>query len=56
MDLMQTPDEEQAMLNAALGAYWPDDENLPFRSVRDACTQALQRLGSPRGTESIVPA
>lgn len=47
MDLMQTPSEEQAMLNAALGAYWPDDEESPFRDVRDACTHALQRLAAP---------
>ena len=47
MELMQTPDEEQAMLNAALGAYWPDDEESPSRDVRDACTQALHRLANP---------
>ena len=47
MDLMQTPSEEQAMLNAALGAYWPDNEESPFRDVRDACTHALQRLAAP---------
>ena len=47
MDLVQTPGEEQAMLNAALGAYWPDDEELPLTEVRDACTHALQRLANP---------
>ena len=47
MDLMQAPNEEQAMLNAALSAYWPNDENSSFRDVRDACTHALQRLANP---------
>ena len=47
MDLIQTPSEEQAMLNAALGAYWPDDEELPLPDVRDACTHALQTLANP---------
>ena len=47
MDLMRTPDEEQTMLNAALGAYWPEDEELSFQDVRDACTDALQRLANP---------
>ena len=47
MERMQTPGEEQAMLNAALGAYWPDDEELPLMEVRDACTHALQRLANP---------
>ena len=47
MDLMQTGNEEHTMLNAALGAYWPDDENSSSREVRDACTRALQRLANP---------
>ena len=47
MDLMQTPSEEQAMLNAALGAYWPNDKESPFQDVRDACTNALKRLANP---------
>ena len=47
MDLMRTADEEQTMLNAALGAYWPEDEELSFENVRDACTDALQRLANP---------
>ena len=47
MDLMQTRDEEQAMLNSVLGAYWPDDEGSPFGDVRDACTRALQMLAKP---------
>ena len=47
VELMQSPREEQAMLNAALGAYWPDAEESLFPDVRDACTQALQRLANP---------
>ena len=47
VDLMRTPGEEQAMLDAALGAYWPGDEKLKFGDGLDACTRALQRLANP---------
>ena len=47
IDLMRSPAEEQAMLNAALGAYWPADQDLPGPDVLDACTRALQRLANP---------
>ena len=47
IDLMRSPTEEQAMLHAALGAYWPADQESPGPDVLDACTRALQRLANP---------
>lgn len=47
MELMRNLDEEQAMLNAVLGAYWPDQKDAPLDDVVDACTQALHKLAEP---------
>ena len=47
MKLMREPCEEQAMLNAALGAYWPDNANARPQEVHDACKRGLDTLAKP---------
>lgn len=45
--LMQEPHEEALMVDAALGAYWPDDEGASAESAHDAFSEAMSRLSAP---------
>ena len=47
LELMQTPEEGQSFLDAAWGAYWPDDAGAAVREVHDACRNALLNLALP---------
>ena len=47
LELMRTPDERQSFLNAAWGAYWPDDADVPLQEAHDACRDALSKLAEP---------
>ena len=47
LDITRDADGEQALLNAALGAYWPDDVHATPRGVNDAFMEAPTRLSAP---------
>ena len=47
MDLMRDPDEDRAMLDAALGAHWPDDANARTQEILNACKHGLDGMAKP---------